>query len=57
MENVTAGVCRCVAFRAYFAQVERLPGNQEMRTGQDEDGIRRDLESLESAVGKKTLAS
>jgi hypothetical protein len=42
---------------SYRAQVERLLGNQEMRTGQDEASIRRDLESLESAVREKTLAS
>jgi hypothetical protein len=41
----------------YRAQIERLLGNQEMRTGQDEDSIRRDLESLESTAGEKTLAS
>ena len=42
---------------SYRAQVERLIGSQEMRTGQDEDSIRRDLESLESAGREKTLAS
>jgi GTP-binding protein EngB required for normal cell division len=42
---------------SYRAQVERSLGSQEMRTGQDEDSIRRDLESLESALGEKTLAS
>jgi hypothetical protein len=42
---------------SYRAQVERLLGNQEMRTGQDEDSIRRDLESLENALREKTLAS
>jgi GTP-binding protein EngB required for normal cell division len=42
---------------SYRAQIERLLGNQEMRTGQDEDGIRRDLESLENALREKTLAS
>jgi len=42
---------------SYRAQVEGLLGNQEPRTGQDEDSIRRDLESLESAVREKTLAS
>ena len=36
---------------------ERSLGNQELRTGQDEDNIRRDLEALESALGEKTLAS
>jgi GTP-binding protein EngB required for normal cell division len=46
----------------YRAQIERLlgnqlPGNQEMRSGQDEDNIRRDLESLESTLGEQTLAS
>jgi len=42
---------------SYRAQVERLLGNQEMRTGQNEDSIRRGLESLESTVGEKSLAS
>jgi len=28
-----------------------------MRTGQDEDSIRRDLESLENTLREKTLAS
>lgn len=42
---------------SYRAQVERLLGNQEMRTGQDEDAIRRDLESLENTLREKTLAS
>jgi GTP-binding protein EngB required for normal cell division len=42
---------------SYRAQVERLLGNAEMRTGQDEDGIRRDLESLENTLGERTLAS
>ena len=42
---------------SYRAQIERLLGNQEMRTGQDEDGIRRDLESLENTLREKTLAS
>jgi GTP-binding protein EngB required for normal cell division len=42
---------------SYRAQIERLVGNQEMRTGQDEDGIRRDLESLENTLREKTLAS
>jgi hypothetical protein len=42
---------------SYRAQVERLLGNQEVRTGQDEDGIRRDLESLENTLREKTLAS
>jgi len=42
---------------SYRAQIERLLGNQEMRTGQDEDSIRRDLESLENTQREKTLAS
>jgi GTP-binding protein EngB required for normal cell division len=42
---------------SYRAQIERLLGNQEMRTGQDEDGIRRDLESLGNTLREKTLAS
>jgi GTP-binding protein EngB required for normal cell division len=42
---------------SYRAQIERLLGNQEMRNGQDEDGIRRDLESLENTLREKTLAS
>jgi GTP-binding protein EngB required for normal cell division len=42
---------------SYRAQVERLLGNAEMRTGQDEDTIRRDLESLENTLGETTLAS
>jgi GTP-binding protein EngB required for normal cell division len=42
---------------SYRAQAERLLGNQEMRTGQDEDSIRRDLESLENTLSEKTLAS
>jgi GTP-binding protein EngB required for normal cell division len=42
---------------SYRAQVESLLGNQEMQTGKDEDSIRRDLESLESRLGEKTLAS
>jgi GTP-binding protein EngB required for normal cell division len=42
---------------SYRAQVERLLGNQEMRAGQDEDSIRRDLESLENTLREKTLAS
>jgi GTP-binding protein EngB required for normal cell division len=42
---------------SYRAQVERLLGNPELRTGRDEDSIRRDLESLEGAVREKTLAS
>ena len=39
---------------SYRAQVERLLGNPEVRTNQDEDSIRRDLESLESILGEKT---
>jgi len=42
---------------SYRAQAERLLGNQEMRTGQDEDSIRRDLESLENTLSENTLAS
>jgi hypothetical protein len=42
---------------SYRAQAERLLGNQEMRTGQDEDSIRQDLESLENTLREKTLAS
>jgi GTP-binding protein EngB required for normal cell division len=42
---------------SYRAQVERLLGSQEMRTGQDESSIRRDLESLENTQREKTLAS
>jgi hypothetical protein len=42
---------------AYGAQVERLLGNQEMRAGQDEDSIRRDLESFENIVEENPLAS
>jgi GTP-binding protein EngB required for normal cell division len=42
---------------SYRAQAERLLGNQDMRTGQDEDSIRRDLESLENTLREKTLAS
>ncbi len=42
---------------SYRAQVERALGNQEPRTRQDEDIIRRDLEALESTLGEKTLAS
>jgi len=42
---------------SYRAQIERLLGSEEMRTHQDEDSIRRDLESLECAVREKTLAS
>jgi GTP-binding protein EngB required for normal cell division len=41
----------------YRAQIERLLGNREMRIGQDEDSIRRDLESLKSTLGEKALAS
>jgi GTP-binding protein EngB required for normal cell division len=42
---------------SHRAQVERLLGNPEVRTGQDLDSIRRDLESLESTLGEKNLAS
>jgi GTP-binding protein EngB required for normal cell division len=42
---------------SYRAQVERLLGNQKMRSGQDEDIIRRALESLETVLGERTLAS
>ncbi|MFZ0419909.1 MAG: dynamin family protein [Candidatus Sulfotelmatobacter sp.] len=43
----------------YRAQIERLVGNQETRTveEEEEDGIRRDLESLENTLKEKTLAS
>jgi GTP-binding protein EngB required for normal cell division len=41
---------------SYRAQVERSLGSQEMRTGQDEDIIRRDLESLKITLGEETLA-
>jgi GTP-binding protein EngB required for normal cell division len=50
--------CRFEAYaNSYRAEAERLLGNQEVRTGQDEDCIRRDLESLENTRGEKTLAS
>jgi GTP-binding protein EngB required for normal cell division len=39
----------------YRAQAERLLGNQELRSGQDEDLIRRDLETLENIQGQETL--
>jgi len=42
---------------SYRAQVERSLGNQELRTGQDEDIIRHDLEALESVPTEKTVAS
>ena len=42
---------------SYRAQVERSLGNQELRTGHDEDIIRHDLEALESAPAEKTMAS
>jgi GTP-binding protein EngB required for normal cell division len=42
---------------SYRAQIEGLLGNQEMRTGQDEDSIRRDLESLENTLREHPLAS
>jgi hypothetical protein len=42
---------------SYCALVERLVGGQEMRTSQDEDSSRRDLESLKSTLGEETLAS
>jgi hypothetical protein len=54
--NSTAArdVTRCHAYaNSYRAQVERLLGSQEMQTEQDEDGIRRDLESLESTLREK----
>jgi GTP-binding protein EngB required for normal cell division len=41
----------------YRAQIERLLGNQEMPTGQDEDSIRRDLESLKGTLVEQTMAS
>ena len=42
---------------SYRAQVERSLGNQELRTGHDEDIILHDLEALESAPAEKTMAS
>jgi GTP-binding protein EngB required for normal cell division len=42
---------------SYRAQVERSLGSRELRSGQDEDGIRRDLETLESTQAQETLAS
>jgi hypothetical protein len=42
---------------SYRAQVEKLVGSQEMRTGQDEDGICSDLGSLKSTIEEATLAS
>jgi hypothetical protein len=41
---------------SYRAQVQRSLGTQESVTGQ-EDIIRRDLETLESALREKTMAS
>jgi hypothetical protein len=38
----------------YCAQVERLLGNQETRTGQDEDSIPGDLQLLESVPEEKS---
>lgn len=42
---------------SYRALVEGSLGNQELRTGHDEDVIRHDLEALESTPAEKTMAS
>jgi hypothetical protein len=42
---------------SYRALVERSLENQELRGGQDEDVIRRDLEVLESTPAERTMAS